>query len=257
MKEITVHVACCISIILIMMASGCVAPPKENATSTKNGNIFNPNKPGPQTSSTPVYVTEVTPFETVTPASGLHTISPTPTPGDLYCRIYSTTNTYAYNKTAIAFNLQYPPMYINYSVKPSNVTIKKVITEMQGEGQSVHQVEKEITVDTYSPISVFVVTVLSKSTGEIYLQDGFGTQKYTTYLNRTLKILKRDNMQIEFSGNNITATAMVWVKPEGNFNDTTQFNTTTDCAYFAANPRDVIFIATATTSPTPTYQLQN
>jgi hypothetical protein len=251
MKEIVVRIVCCISIILVVAASGCVAPPKENATSSKNGNIFNPNQPGPQTSSTPKYVTEVTPFETVTPANGFHTTSPTPAPGDLYCRIYSTTNTYAYNKTAIAFNLQYPPMYINYSVKPSNVTIKKVTTEMEGEGQSVHEVEKVISIDTYSPISVFVVTVLSKSTGEIYLQDGFGTQKYTTYLNRTLKILKRDNMQIEFSGNNITATAMVWVKPEGNFNDTTQFNTTKDCAYFAANPRNDLPFATAT--PTPTW----
>ena len=46
MKEIIVRVACCISIILIVMASGCVAPPKENATSTKNGNPFNPNQPG-------------------------------------------------------------------------------------------------------------------------------------------------------------------------------------------------------------------
>jgi hypothetical protein len=92
---------------------------------------------------------------------------------------------------------------------------------------------------------------MSKSNGEIYLQDGFGTQKYTTYLNRTLKVLKRDNMQIEFSGNNITATAMVWVKPEGNFNDTTQFNTTTDCAYFMSNPRDSLPFVTAT--PTPTW----
>jgi hypothetical protein len=252
MKEIVARIVCCISIILVVAAAGCVAPPKENATSTKNGNIYNPNQPGSQTTSTPNYVTEVTPFETVTSASGFQTIPPTPIPGDLYCRIYSTTNTYAYNKTAIAFNLQNPPMYINYTVKPSNVTIHKVIdSKIVGEG------EQELTIDTYSPISTFVVTVLSKASGEIYLQDGFGTQQYTTYLNRTLKVLNRDNLQIEFSGNNITATAMVWVKPEGNFNDTTKFNMTTDCAYFAANPRNVIAVATATTTATPTYILQN
>ncbi len=249
MKEILVRVACCISIILIMMASGCVAPPKENATSSKNGNIYTSNQPGqtsPQISPTPNYVTDVTPFVTDTPASGFHTIPPTQVPGDLYCRIYSTTNTYVYNKTAIAFNLQNPPMMINYSVKPSNVTIHKVYdSPIVGEG------EKTLTIDTYSPQSVFLVTVMSKSTGDIYLQDGFGTQKYTTYLNRTLKVMKRDNMQIEFSGNNITATAMVWVKPEGNFNDTTQFNTTTDCAYFMSNPRDSLPFVTAT--PTPTW----
>ena len=46
MKKIIVRVACLISIILVVIASGCVAPPKENATSAKNGNIINPNQPG-------------------------------------------------------------------------------------------------------------------------------------------------------------------------------------------------------------------
>jgi len=249
MKEIIVRVACCISVILIVMASGCVAPPKENATSTKNGNIFNPNQPGSQTTQTPRYVTEVTPFVTVSPTNEYHTIPPTPIPGDLFCRIYSTVNTD--NTTAIVFNLQNPPMYINYTVKPSNITTKRVTTDWEGEGLSMHEVEKVLTIDTYSPISTFVVKVLSKSTGEIYLQDGFGTQKYTTYLNRTLKILNRDNVQIEFSGRNITAKAMVWVKPEGNFDDPTQFNITTDCAYFGPRPRDDLPFVTAT--PTPTW----
>ncbi len=250
MKEIIVRVACCISIILIVMASGCVAPPKENATSTKNGNPFNPNQPGgTQTTQTPSYVTEVTPFVTVTPTSEFRTIPPTPLPGDLYCRIYSTTN--IDNTTAIAFNLQNPPMYINYTVKPSNITEKRVVTEWEGEGQSMREVEKVLTIDTYSPNSRYIIKVLSKSTGEIYLEDGFGTRQYTTYLNRTLKISNRDNLQIEFKGINITAKANVWVKPEGNFDDPTQFNTTTDCAYFGPRPRNELPFATAT--PTPTW----
>ena len=142
-------------------------------------------------------------------------------------------------------------MYINYTVKPSNVTYKKVIdNKITGEG------EKEIEIDTYSPFSWFEVTVRSKSTGEIYLQDGFGMAKgYNIYLNRTLKVLKRDDMQIEFKRNNITATAMVWVKPAGNINDTTQFNMSTDCAYFEFNPRDRVDTATAETTATPTYRL--
>ena len=176
-----------------------------------------------------------------------------PAPEDFYCRIYSTTNTYAYNKTAVAFDLKYPPMFINYTVKPSNVTYKDVIDrKITGQG------EEEITVDKYSPLSWFEVTVRSKTTPDkIYLQDGFGEAKgYTLYLNRTLKIVNRDDMQVEFSGNNITATASVWVKPEGNFNDTSKFNMTTDCAYFASNPRDVYVIATPTTTATPTYRPQ-
>lgn len=253
MKDLIIRVACFISIILIIAVSGCVAPPKENATSVIGGNI---NNPGGQagnsltTTPTPNYVSEVTPFVTVTPTSGFHTVPPTQSPGDLYCRIYSTVNTD--NTTAIVFNVQNPPMYINYTVKPSNVTIHKVVdTKIQGKG------EELLEIDTYSPISTFVIKVMSKSTGEIYLQDGFGTQKYTTYLSRTLKVLNRDNMQIEFSGRNITAKAMVWVKPEGNFIDPSQFNRSTDCAYFAPNPRDAISIATATTTATPTYALQS
>jgi hypothetical protein len=246
MKEKIVHIICCITIILVVAASGCVAPPKDNKSST-TGNFFNPGQTNPVASATaaPNYVTEVTPFVTATSVSGYHTI-PTTTqlPEDKYCRIFtSPKNTYEYNTTAIMFDLRSPPMYINYTVKPSNVTGKKVIdSKITGEGQKV------ITYDTYSPVSWFEVTVRSKSTGEIYLQDGFGIGKgYTEYINRTLKVLKRDNMQIEFKRNNITATAMVWVKPAGNLNDTTQFNMTTDCAYFDPNPRDFVQVGTTAT----------
>jgi len=247
MKEKLARIICCITIILVVAASGCVAPPKDNKTSSTTGNFFNPGQTNPAATATttPNFVTEVTPFVTGTPVSGYRTIPPTTQlPGDIYCRIYtSPKNTYEYNTTAIAFDLQSPPMYINYTVKPSNVTYKKVVdSKLTGGGEQV------LTIDTYSPVSWFEVTVRSKSTGEIYLQDGFGTGKgYNTYLNRTLKVLKRDNMQIEFKRNNITATAMVWVKPSGNFNDTTQFNKTTDCAYFDPNPRDIVQVGTTAT----------
>jgi hypothetical protein len=249
MKEIIARIICCITIILVVSASGCVAPPKDNTTS-QTGNFFNPQQSTTEiTTTTPGYVTEVTPFVTETTASGYHTIPPTTLiPLDKYCRIYSTTNTYAYNKTAIAFDLRSPPMYINYTVKPSNVTYKKVVdSKLTGGGEEV------LTIDTYSPVSWFEVTVRSKATGEIYLQDGFGTGKgYTVYLNRTLKVMKRDDMQIEFGGNNITATAMVWVKPEANIDDTSQFNMTTECAYFDPNPRNFVQVGT-TATPTPTW----
>ena len=247
MKEKLARIICCITIILVVAATGCVAPPKDNKTSSKTGNFFNPGQTNPDASATatPNFVTEVTPFVTGTPVSGYRTIpSTTQVPEDKYCRIYtSPKDTYEYNTTAITFNLQSPPMYVNYTVKPSNVTIKKVVdSKLTGGGEQV------LTIDTYSPVSWFEVTVRSKSTGEIFLQDGFGTGKgYNTYLNRTLKVLKRDDMQIEFKRNNITATAMVWVKPAGNINDTTQFNMTTDCAYFDPNPRDFVQVGTTAT----------
>ena len=252
MKEKFARIVCCITVILLVAASGCVAPPKDNKTSSTTGNFFNPGQTNPDVSATPTsnFVTEVTPFVTGTPVSGYRTIPPTTQlPGDTYCRIYtSPKNTYEYNTTAIAFDLQSPPMYINYTVKPSNVTIKKVVdSKLTGGGEQV------LTIDTYSPVSWFEVTVRSKSTEEIYLQDGFGAGKgYNTYLNRTLKVLKRDNMQIEFKRNNITATAMVWVKPGNNIDDISQFNMTTDCAYFDPNPRDFVQVGT-TATPRPTW----
>lgn len=235
MKEKLTRIAFCIAIIVIVLISGCVAPPKNNQTSSATGNFNNPDQQTTVMTTTPSYVKEVTPFISVTPTSAYRTIPPTiQQDEEKYCRIYSTTNTYSYNRTAITFDLRSPPMYINYTVKPSNITYNRVITsKITGEG------EKTITIDTYSPYSWFEVIVRNKSSGDIYLQDGFGTGKgYNEYLNRTLKVLKRDNMQIEFGGNNITATASVWVKPSGNIDDFSKFNLTTDCAYFNPNPRD-------------------
>jgi hypothetical protein len=247
MKEKLVRIICCITIIILVAATGCVAPPKDSKTSSATGNFFNPGQTSVATTATPtpILVTVVTPFVTVNSGNGYRTIPPTTQlPEDKYCRIYtSPKNTYEYNTTAITFDLKSPPMYINYTVKPSNITGKKVVdSKITGEG------EKVISYDTYSPVSWFEVTVRSKSTGEIYLQDGFGTAKgYNQYLNRTLKVLKRDNLQIEFKRNNITATAMVWVKPAGNINDTTLFNMTTDCANFDPNPRDFVKVETTAT----------
>ena len=252
MKKKLARIICCITIILFVAASGCVSPPKDNKTSSTSGSFFNPGQTNPAitATATPNYITEVTPFVTGTPV-GYRTIPPvTQLSEDKYCLIYiSPKNTYEYNTTAITFNLRSPPMFINYTVKPSNVTYYQSFTsKITGEG------DKVVKIDKYSPNSWFEVTVRSKSTGEIYLQDGFGMAKgYNEYLNRTLKVLKRDDMQIEFKRNNITATASVWVKPEGNFNDTTQFNMTTDCASFAANPRDLLGPLTATATPTPTW----
>jgi hypothetical protein len=249
MKEIISRIICCITLLLVIAASGCVAPPKGNSTS-QTGNFFNPDQTATtEITQTQSYVSEVTPFATETTASGFHTAVPTTTlVQEKYCRIYSTTNTYAYNKTAIAFNLRSPPMYINYTVKPSNVTYTKVIdSKLTGGGEQI------LKIDTYSPVSWFEVTVRNRTGGEIYIRDGFGTGKgYTEYLNRTLKVMKRDDMQIEFAGNNITATAMVWVKPESNIDDTSKFNLSTDCAYFNPNPRDFIQVGT-TATPRPTW----
>ena len=120
------YVIIAIILILSICLSGCVAPPAEQAIIPVDN--YDPNQ-FPPVETTPTgnspYVTEVTPFVFVTSVETKitsNTPPPTPeTPKDLRCRIYTKTQTYAYNGSAFTFNLKNPPMLINYSVIPTNV----------------------------------------------------------------------------------------------------------------------------------------
>jgi hypothetical protein len=103
-----------------------------------------------------------------------------------------------------------------------------------------------VTYSDYSPTSWFEITVRDNATKEIILQDGFGeTKGYSTYLSRTLKILKTGDVLVEFRGNNIDkASASVWVKPLGNF-DESRFSEFTDCMYWEGH-RDTVAIPVTT-----------
>lgn len=240
-------------IIAFLILAGCVAPPKETAGLTgSSGSASTATETAaiPDTPATPVnvYVTEVTPYVTIiaetTPTSGYSTFStPTPIPEDRSCRIYTTTQNFLYNATAFTFDLKNPPMFINYSVIPQNITEKKAVTERTGSKQEVIY-----QYSTYDPQSFFIITVRSKATGEVYLEDGFGTD-YTTYLSRTLKVLDSDDMLIEMKGNKITASVNFWVKPVGNFDNPD--NMTFDACTYWGQTRDATALAYVTSTPTP------
>lgn len=244
MKELNVSsIISALLILLVISATGCVAPPKAGSSTPGTGGA------SPTVSkTTPSYVTEVTPYITTTTiGTGYHILTPLDAPKDSYCLINNTKSQYyAYNKTAFTFDLKNPPMFINYTLTPFNLTGTRTIP-----GKLTGESSKTVSYDYYSPVSWFEVTVRNKTSGEIYLQDGFGARKgYPEYTNRTLKIPNRADLYIEFYGNNITAGTMTWVKPAGNFNDTTEFNLTR-CAYFD-RPRDIIFSTTAPTTA-PSY----
>lgn len=240
-------------IIASLIFAGCIAPPKETpGTTTSSGAVSQTDGAvaGPVTTATPVnvYVTEVTPYVTMSsdtsPTSGYSIFSaPTPLPTDRSCRIYTSTQSFLYNATAFTFNLKNPPMYINYTVIPQNVTEKKYVTERTGSKR-----EGIYEYSTYDPQSFFLITVRSKTTGQIYLEDGFG-KDYTTYLTRTLKVLDSDDMLIEMKGNKITATVNFWVKPTGNFDNPD--NMTFDACTYWGQTRDATALAYVTSTPTP------
>ncbi|MEN6442221.1 MAG: hypothetical protein WC391_06020 [Methanoregula sp.] len=252
MRQAIHNIGLLIFIILILISAGCVTPPKGGPSSPAPGSSYSYEQTPPATTTTPSYVNAATPFgtpvqtETKSSSTGYTSITQsTPLPGDRSCLIALSTNTYAYNKTAFSFNLKNPPMYINYSVTPTNTTMHKVVEANDGTDNM-----KTITFSDYSPDSWFEVIARNKTTGEIYTDDGFGTAKgLRTYTDGTIKVMKRDDLLIEFSGNLITATAGIWVKPSGNFDDK-QMPIFTECKYWDTTPRNVLYVETATTTPT-------
>jgi hypothetical protein len=250
------YLVCAVAIIAMIVISGCVAPPKD--TSTGVTYTYNPGGTTPATTSSSSYVTEVTEYVNTqnavvsqTPTLGYHTFTtPTPPPADKSCRIYTKTQTFLYNGTAFAFNLKNPPMYINYTVIPTNITVNKAATSQYSSKEDV-----TYQFSTYDPQSYFVITVRNKTSGKIYLQDGFGSD-YTTYLSRTLKVLNSDDMLIEMKGNKITATVNFWVKPQGNFDNPD--NMTFDaCTYWEGAPRANTAVALVTATTTATWTPEN
>lgn len=243
-------------IILLIAAAGCVTPPSGTTSSGTSGGTYSTETTTTETTAPGQYVTVVTPYsvgteESSTSASGAKPYAtPTQPPEDRSCLIYINTQNYAYNTTAITFDLRNPPMYINYTVVPTNVTVNKWVQERSGSKK-----ETTYTYSDYAPYSWFEVTVRNKTSGEVYLQDGFGESKgYTRYLNATLTVLKRDDMLIEFKGNSIKATVGVWVKPIGNFDDP-ENKTFTECKFWTSTQNSLPYV-TATTTPTWTPENQ-
>jgi hypothetical protein len=236
------------TIILCIFLSGCTAPPAGQQVTPPVSSFPTPVISSGTTAPV-MYVTMATPFAQSTPVNKAVTYDTLPpltqNPKDMSCRILSKTQTYADNGTAFTFNLKNPPMYIVYSVIPTNITEYHMVSPGNKTNPDV-----VFAVDTYNPASQFVITVRNKTTGEVYLQDGFGTE-YSDYLTRTLTVLDTDDLLIEMNGNLITATASFWVKPAQNFDSPGQANATV-CAYIDQT-RSIIDYPTET--PTPTWTL--
>lgn len=244
MKEKYLYSPLTLAIIIALFAAGCVAPPTETPVTPVD--LYNPNQfaANGDNNTTQGFISEVT-IAGFAPATkkplGYTTFLPeTRVPEDITCLIHSKSAAYGYNGSAFTFNQKNPPMYINYTVIPTNVTVNKVFTD------NFDKKTKTWTYSDYSPSSWFEITVRNNATKEIYLQDGFGrTKGYTTYLSRTLKVLKGGDLLIELRGNDIKASTSVWVKPIGNF-DESQLSQFTTCTYMDER-RDAIAVVTSTT----------
>lgn len=243
-------------VVVTLIIAGCISPPEEIPLSTETAQNSSPTTTSAVSVLTTIhqYITQVTPY--ITPqstqvdessTSGYHVfLAPTPLPQEQSCRIFTTKQAFMYNGSAFTFNLKNPPMYINYSVNPTNISGWKVYTSRYGSKPT-----EMVKYNTYDPQSFLIITVRSKENGEIYLQDGFGID-YTSYTNRTLKVMKQDDLLVEIKGNKINGTISVWAKPVGNFDD--PYNLTFDaCTYWQVVPRDNLAMALVNGTPTPTW----
>jgi hypothetical protein len=241
---------CILAIILTLTVAGCVAPPKETPTTPVD--LYNPNQFATNnTSSTSGFVSEVTiadySLASTTPVEHPTFLATTQIPSDITCRIYTKSAVYSFNGSAFTFNQKNPPMYINYTVIPKNVTINKVYTEKSALDKSERTIT--LTYSDYSPTSWFEVTVRDNATKEIYVQEGFGENKgYSTYLSHSFKVLKGGDLLVELKGNDIQAATSIWVKPQGNF-DESRLSEFTTCMYWDVS-RDTLATAIPTTTAT-------
>lgn len=204
-------------LILFLTISGCISPPVETplkATTTKPAVVQTTLKITTPT-ATPTYVTISTPYMTPEPTSTLvyRTVPIISPVKEDYVIIYSTKNQpFAFNKTAVSFDLKNPPMLIDFQLSNTNIT-----RNISGESR---MLKNEWTFNNtvyYDPVAYFEVTVREKSTGNIILQDGFGQSKqYGTENPRHLKVYSAGNYLIEFGGNKVRANINLSVKREGN-----------------------------------------
>ena len=209
-------------IILLVVASACVAPPKPApSANSSTGTSSQPGATGSTVTTvpTPQYVTIETVYvpPTRTPPMPEITMTPTPTPvPDVWVEIYRITHYYSYNATAFSYDLKNPPMLIHFSLQPVNVTGKKIVVKHYGLDI---ETTEEVSYDYYSPTSWFEVTARDKNTGQILAQDGFGNppgNSYSQNVNKTLKVYTIGELLIELKGNRMTATVVVTVKKDKN-----------------------------------------
>jgi len=208
-----------VSLICIIAISGCIAPPKEAPlTTTTNKNTIDVPTVIVTTIPTPAYVTFETPYAAPGPTSTItyRTIPIVSPIMEDYVVIYSIKNQpFAYNKSAVSFDLKNPPMLIDFYLSVTNVTRNK-----EGGSGALTDEWTSYKTDNYDPNAFFEVTIREKSAPEkIVLQDGFGQSKqYGTENPRHLKIYGAGDYLIEFTGNRLSASVNLSVKREGNIN---------------------------------------
>jgi hypothetical protein len=132
-----------------------------------------------------------------------------------FITLFSLTNrTLSQSIPNVSFNLVNPPLIIDYTVTPYNVTDIKYIEYKQ---KSTYYFQNITVIRPYED-TWFTVIVRDKATGAIIAEDGFGK---THSMDRTkqLKIQRIGNLQFEFDGQFGTVNLTLKAEKLGNIPD--------------------------------------
>jgi hypothetical protein len=207
------------AIIVILLCSGCIAPPRENSgqgqTTTPENNAGTVSTPTPGLTPEIIetqFLTPVTPYpkdEFPTPRSTYSNLpNPTPIPVE-YVTIYNNELALKYNTVAYEYNLENPPLMIDICIIPRMVTRNIWYVSPYGSRD-----EKTVTQTTVSQSAWFEITVRDKNTGNIIEKDGFG-KTYSSNPKREIQLRSSGNYVIEFTGNDVNASIQMRIQKNG------------------------------------------
>jgi len=224
MKEGILQLCLVLILLFALSSAACVAPPAAGNKSAGfwGGGSGSGSAATSSVTQTPAYVTIVTPYGGISQKTAAPTLT-TPVPEE-WVHIYSIDQNFTYNKTvAVAYTLKNPPLLINFSLIPVNVTRNVTVTKHYGTDQ---ESEEILRFEIYHPSSYFEVTVRDRNTGDILLQDGFsasnsaGKQYSSDPFNRTFRVFHYGDVLVEMNGNWVNANLTLQVLKEGNINST-------------------------------------
>jgi hypothetical protein len=105
---------------------------------------------------------------------------------------------FVYNRTAYNYNLQAPPLLIEYTLTVPNITKTRVVTD------PVSGSDSTVSITYPDPQAFFEVTVKDLETKRILVRDGYGGQYDVSY-SKKLWVRYPGSYYIEFFGNKVTA----------------------------------------------------
>jgi hypothetical protein len=213
-----------VMVLLIAAAgAGCISPPKDTSPGSGgtgsaiggyqpgNGSTPGPgqtgtNNPsasgnGPANATGPGSLQQVTPYSMEpirTNPVGTHVPITAGTPVVYqYHDIFNQTIRFNYTSLAYAYNLTFPPLNIDMTMKPDYVTRKIWYENRSGTHQGTNQTVTEISPDAW-----FEITVRDRKNGNIVLSDGFG-KHYDVRTQKRGVIRESGSYQFDLQGNAI------------------------------------------------------